>query len=97
MRSNPTRTFTVPANRIGNESGSYIDYSDSFNSDSGMVIVKFTSDADVTAAGWEFTWRATPAPKPQENVQYCTDRVYSGEDSGYFDDESGEDANYGPM
>ena len=85
-RAAPLAALNTPANRITLLSGP-LAYNSSHASPTGMFLIRFTSNAAVTAAGWSASWRSTPPPPPP-GVKYCTDRTLAAA-SGTVEDGSG--------
>ena len=58
-RNAPLAALSDSGNRIAQLSGT-IAYNSTQASATGMFLIRFTSDRDVTAAGWAASWRALP-------------------------------------
>ena len=69
-----------------------INYSSDVTTTTGMILIRFTSDEGVTAAGWTATWSVVAAPPPPGRV--CNGRTVTAA-SGSVDDGSGSSASYG--
>ena len=85
-RSAPLAALSISTNRIVLLSGSLV-YNATHASSTGIFLIRFTSNAAVTAAGWAASWRVIPQP------QYCTDRTLTAA-NGTVDDGSGPNRNY---
>ena len=80
-RSAPLAALSVSTNRITLLSGP-LAYNATHASPTGVFLIRFTSNAAVTAAGWAASWRALPTPK------YCTSRTLTAA-TGTVEDGSG--------
>ena len=77
----PLAALGSDSNKVTYQSGS-LSYSSSFSIPAGVFLVRFTSDASETRAGWSFSWAAAPVSK------FCTNRTFTGAD-GTVEDGSG--------
>ena len=79
-----------PSPQVSRQSGA-IALTTNITSPTGMILLRFTSDAATPAAGWSASWRVfASAP----SVKYCTDRNVSL-GSGEVEDGSGPNNEYG--
>lgn len=90
-RANPTAALRDASNRVANLSGT-LRYDQTVSTSTGMVLIRFTSDEEVNAAGWTATWSASaappPSPSPPPSGGFCVSRTVVG-GSGTITDGSG--------
>ena len=83
-RSAPLAALSAVANRVALLSGP-LAYNASHANPTGVLLIRFTSNAAVTAAGWAASWRALPPPP---SPKYCTSSTLTAA-NGTVEDGSG--------
>ena len=88
-RAAPLAALNTPANRIALLSGT-LAYNGTHASPTGFFLIRFTSNAAVTAAGWSASWQAVapPPPPPPVTPKFCTNRTLTAAE-GIVEDGSG--------
>lgn len=61
----PLASLSNIANRVAVDSGAGFVYTSNVSTTTGMILVRFTSDAATTAAGWSLSWSVVAVPPPQ--------------------------------
>ena len=63
-RSAPLASLGDAASLVVERSGAGLAWSGNISSATGVILVRFTSDAATTAAGWAVTWSVLRGPPP---------------------------------